>query len=193
MTIMLTKQSSIFFLVLFAIISFSTIAIVHQSDEFFSRYISPLSIGCKRQKLSHLYFYFHDTVFDKNAIVIRIAEAPSTNSSSSFFRAEIMDDPLMIKPDVNSKMVGRAQGIYAFASQTNFSLGSTFSVLGRNKVVSTMREMSIVGGIRVFRLAHGYVEARTHTFDLKTCNVVVECNVYVSIIELQVLHFQDNI
>ncbi|WRX24362.1 Dirigent protein - like 10 [Theobroma cacao] len=142
---MLTKQNSIFFLVLFAIISFSTIAIVHQSDEFFSRYISPLSIGCKRQKLSHLYFYFHDTVFDKNAIVIRKYR------------------------------------------------GSTFSVLGRNKVVSTMREMSIVGGSRVFRLAHGYVEARTHTFDLKTCNVVVECNVYVSIIELQVLHFQDNI
>ncbi|XP_021282301.1 dirigent protein 2-like [Herrania umbratica] len=189
---MLTKQSYIFFLILFTIISFSALAIAHQSDEVFSRYISPSSLGLKREKLSHLHFYFHDLVSGKNATAVRVAEAPSTNSSSSSFGAVVMiDDPLTIKPDVNSKMVGRAQGIYAFASQTDFSLlmvfnfvftqgkynGSTLSVLGRNKVVSTVREMPIVGGSGLFRFARGYAQARPYSNS--QAHTIVEYNVYV--------------
>ncbi|WRX22747.1 Dirigent protein - like 10 [Theobroma cacao] len=192
MATMLTTQSSIFFLILFTIISFSALAIAQQSDEVFSRYISPSSLGLKQEKLSHLHFYFHDIVSGKNSTAVRVAEAPSTNSSSSFFGAVVMmDDPLTINPDVNSKMVGRAQGIYAFASQTDFSLlmvlnfvftqgkynGSTLSVLGRNKVVSTVRELPIVGGSGVFRFARGYAQARTYSNS--QTHSIVEYNVYV--------------
>ncbi|XVF82222.1 hypothetical protein PTKIN_Ptkin16aG0027900 [Pterospermum kingtungense] len=94
-------------------------------------------------------------------------------------------------PDVNSETVGRAQGVYAFASQSDFSLlmvlnfaftegkynGSTLSVLGSNHVLSTVREMPIVGGSGVFRFAHGYAQART--YDNSTVHTIVEYNVYV--------------
>lgn len=104
-----------------------------------------------------------------------------------------MDDPLTVEPNLNSKIVGRAQGIYASASQSevgflmvlNFAFtegkfnGSNLSVLGRNAVFSTVREMPIVGGSGVFRFARGYAQARTHSFDSKSGNAIVEYNVYV--------------
>ncbi|OMO68827.1 hypothetical protein COLO4_29379 [Corchorus olitorius] len=147
------QQSSIFFLILFfAIFSFSTsLAIAHDPSEVFSKYISPSSLGLKREKLSHLHFYLHDISAGKNATAVRVAEAPSSNTSSSSFGVVVMmDDPLTIKPDLNSTMVGRAQGI-------------TLSVLGRNKVLSSVREMPIVGGSGVFRFARGYAQAKTYS------------------------------
>ncbi|XVE61291.1 hypothetical protein DITRI_Ditri06bG0028200 [Diplodiscus trichospermus] len=162
MASMLRKEgSSIFFLILLTVISLSTFTIADPQPDIFAKHISPSSPGLKREKLTHLHFYFHDINSGKNATAIRIAEASSTNSSSFFFGAVvIMDDPLTIKPNLNSKMVGRSQGIYAFASQSEASLlmvlnfvftegkykGSAFSLLGRNEILSTLREMPIVGG-----------------------------------------------
>lgn len=105
----------------------------------------------------------------------------------------MIDDPLTMRPELSSKLVGRAQGIYASASQNDLGLlmtmnfafmegkynGSTLSVLGRNSVLSTVREMPIVGGSGLFRFARGYAQASTHTFDIKTGDAVVEYNVYV--------------
>ncbi|XP_022747011.1 dirigent protein 22-like [Durio zibethinus] len=170
---------------------FSIIAIIESKS--FSRILPPSSLGLKREKLSHLHFYFHDIVVGKNPTAIRVAKAPTTNASSPFGAVVMIDDPLTINPDINSKLVGRAQGIYALASQTDFSLlmaynfafmegkynGSNLSVLGRNSVFSPVRELPVVGGSGVFRYARGYAEARTHSFDSKTGNAVVEYNVYV--------------
>ncbi|XP_047974895.1 dirigent protein 22-like [Salvia hispanica] len=148
----------------------------------------------KREKLSHLHFYFHDIVSGRSPTAVRVAEAAATNSSATGFGIMmLMDDPLTAGPDAGSKIVGRAQGIYASAdlSRTglmmalNFAFlegkfnGSTLSVLGRNAVFSAVREMPIVGGSGVFRFARGYVHARTHFFDFKTLNAVVQYDVYV--------------
>lgn len=105
----------------------------------------------------------------------------------------MIDDPLTMGPESSSKVVGRAQGFYASASQSeagllmvmNFAFmegkynGSTLSVLGRNAVFSEVREMPIVGGNGAFRFARGYAQAKTHTFNLKTGDAIVEYNVYV--------------
>ncbi|KAM7505573.1 hypothetical protein LguiB_004477 [Lonicera macranthoides] len=105
----------------------------------------------------------------------------------------MMDDPLTVGPEPTSKVVGRAQGIYASAAQQELGLlmvlnyafvegkynGSNLSILGRNSPFSEVREMPIVGGSGLFRFARGYAQARTHTFDLKTGDAVVEYNVYV--------------
>ena len=94
---------------------------------------------------------------------------------------------------MSSKMVGRAQGFYAQASQQDTGLlmamnfafiegkynGSTVTVLGRNQVFSTVREMPVIGGSGLFRFARGYVQARTHKVDLITGDATVEYNVYV--------------
>jgi hypothetical protein len=57
--------------------------------------------------------------------------------------------------------------------------GSTITVLGKNAVFSTVREMPVIGGSGLFRFARGYVQARTHMVDLKTGDATVEYNVYV--------------
>lgn len=117
-----------------------------------------------------------------------------TNTSSTLFGAVVMmDDPLTVRPEPNSRMVGRAQGLYASASQTELGLlmvlnfafmegkynGSTLSVLGRNTVFSPVREFPIIGGSGLFRFARGYAHARTHAFNLTSGDAVVEYNVYV--------------
>ncbi|KAH0650608.1 hypothetical protein KY285_030699 [Solanum tuberosum] len=139
-------------------------------------------MGLKREKLSHLHFFFHDIVSGKNPTAVKIAEAAVTNRSATGFGLMAMiDDPLTIGPEANSKIVGRAQGMYAQASINDIGKynGSSLSVLGRNSVMSIVREMPIVGGSGLFRFGRGYVQAKTHTFDFKTGDAVVEYNVYV--------------
>ncbi|WMV38497.1 hypothetical protein MTR67_031882 [Solanum verrucosum] len=151
-------------------------------------------MGLKREKLSHLHFFFHDIVSGKNPTAVKIAEAAVTNRSATGFGLMAMiDDPLTVGPEANSKIVGRAQGMYAQASINDIGLlmvlnfvfvegkynGSSLSVLGRNSVMSIVREMPIVGGSGLFRFGRGYVQAKTHTFDFKTGDAVVEYNVYV--------------
>lgn len=146
------------------------------------------------EKQSHFRFYWHDIVSGPNPTAVQVAQAPGTMTSSSFFGAVVMiDDPLTTGPNVNSKLVGRAQGFYASAGlqkvellmAMNFVLtdgkynGSTIAILGHNEVFSAVREMPIVGGSGLFRFARGYVQARTQSLE-KTGDAVVEYNVFVN-------------
>ncbi|KAB2006782.1 hypothetical protein ERO13_D11G331700v2 [Gossypium hirsutum] len=179
-----------FLLTLFSLIS----SLAALEPNTFSRHLSPSSLGLKKkEKLSHLHFYFHDIVAGENATAVRVAKAKTTTETSPFGAVAVIDDPLTVSPDIGSKMVGKAQGIYALTSKTEASLlmaynfafmegkynGSSLGVMGRNPVFSAVREMPVIGGSGVFRFARGYAEARTHAFDLKTGNAVVEYNVYV--------------
>ncbi|XP_042498526.1 dirigent protein 22-like [Macadamia integrifolia] len=179
----------IVFLAIF--ITFSTIAIVDGESHSFSR-TRPLE--SKEEKMSHLHFYFHDIVSGRNPTAIKVAEAESSKKSPTEFGMMVMmDDPLTEKPEATSKLVGRAQGIYASASQSELGLlmtlnyafmegkynGSTLSILGRNPVWSEVREMPVVGGSGLFRFARGYAHAKTHWLDPATGDAVVEYNVYV--------------
>ncbi|KAB1222414.1 Dirigent protein 21 [Morella rubra] len=172
---------------------FSTYVTAEEAPSF-SQSLSPSSLGLEREKLSHFHFYFHDIVSGPKPSAVRVAQAAITNTSSTGFgMVMMMDDALTVLPERSSKLVGRAQGIYSSASQSeigslmvfNFVFlegkynGSTLSVLGRNKVLSAVREMPIVGGSGVFRFARGYAQARTHAYDNKTGYALVEYNVYV--------------
>lgn len=152
------------------------------------------STGLKKEKMSHLRFFFHDIVGGPNATAIRVAGAPTTDKSPTLFGAVVMiDDLLTIGPSPKSKLVGRAQGLYASASQDNLALlmamnfafmdgkynGSTLSILGRNSVFSDVREMPVIGGSGLFRFARGYALAHTRKIDFETGDAVVEYNVYV--------------
>ncbi|WCJ39016.1 Disease resistance-responsive (dirigent-like protein) family protein [Euphorbia peplus] len=145
----------------------------------------------QEEKTTHLHFYFHDIVGGENSSVIKIA-GPPKNSSSSFGTTMMMDDVLTEGPEITSKAIGRAQGLYAMASQSDLSLlmvanyvffegvynGSSISVLGRNHVFDEQREMPIVGGSGGFRNAHGY--ALAHSVNIDEHEAVVEYNVYVT-------------
>ncbi|XP_010243406.1 PREDICTED: dirigent protein 2-like [Nelumbo nucifera] len=160
----------------------------------FARTLLPETLGLKREKITHLHFYFHDIVSGRNPTAIKVAAAASTNRSlTEFGLVVVMDDPLTETPEPTSRQVGRAQGIYSSASLDDLSLlmvlnyafthgkynGSTLSILGRNTVFSEVREMPVVGGTGLFRFARGYAQAKTHTIDLNTGDAVVEYNVFV--------------
>ncbi|KAL6986975.1 Dirigent protein 21 [Sarracenia purpurea var. burkii] len=148
----------------------------------------------KKEKLTHLHFYFHDILSGRNPTAVQVAKSAVTDASpTSFGAVVVIDDPLTVKPELSSKQVGRAQGIYSSASQNDVGLlmvlnyaftegkynGSTLSVLGRNSALSAVREMPIIGGSGLFRFARGYARARTVSFNFTTGDAVVEYNVYV--------------
>ncbi|WCJ34059.1 Disease resistance-responsive (dirigent-like protein) family protein [Euphorbia peplus] len=176
------------FLLLLTIFLFFAFA----KSESFSKKLSPKTLGSKNEKLTHLHFYFHDIVTGKTPTSIPITK-PSINSSTVFGLVSMADNPLTLKPDINSKLVGKAQGFYGSASQSDFDFlmifnlvftegkfnGSSLSLLGHNAIFSGVREMPIVGGSKIFRFARGYALAKTHTFDLTTNNAIVEYDVYV--------------
>lgn len=152
------------------------------------------SVVQKETEITNLHFYFHDTVSGKNPSAVRVAQAAGTNKSPTLFGVVMMaDDPLTEKPDPDSKLVGRAQGLYGSAGQQELALimalnfgfvdgiynGSSISLLGKNPALQPVREMAIVGGTGVFRLARGYAIAHTYWFNATTGDAIVQYNVTV--------------
>ncbi|MFS8016161.1 putative dirigent protein [Helianthus anomalus] len=145
-------------------------------------------------KLTHLHFYLHDLVSGSDPTVFRVAQSNITSSSPTAFGFIAMaDDMLTTGPEPNSTVLGRAQGIYGSACLEESGLlmtmnlvftgadynGSTLSLLGRNAVFHSYREMPIVGGSGVFRMARGVATAKTYEFNLTSGDAVVEYNVMV--------------
>ncbi|KAK4413068.1 Dirigent protein 21 [Sesamum alatum] len=175
-------------------ILFLSSALLPTNSQQFSRKLSKEEMGIKRETLSHLHFYFHDIGSGSNPTAVHVAQAATTNSSSSLFgAASVIDDRLTEGPQISSKTVGRAQGMYIFADSTQVALsvlynfvftegkfnGSVLSILGRNPMSSAVRELVIVGGSGVFRFARGYAEARTISMNMQTGDAMVEYNLYV--------------
>ncbi|XP_022749199.1 dirigent protein 23-like [Durio zibethinus] len=151
-------------------------------------------LEAKQETVTNLQFYFHDTLSGKNPSAIRVAQAADTEKSPTLFGALLMaDDPLTESPDPNSKLLGRAQGLYGSAGQTELVLmmamnfcftdgifnGSSISILGKNSALNPVREMPIVGGTGLFRLARGYALAKTHWIDITTGDAIVGYNVTI--------------
>ncbi|XP_058782642.1 dirigent protein 21-like [Vicia villosa] len=145
------------------------------------------------EKTTHLHFFYHENLEGKNPTVIKIID-PSTNSPTGFGATFMMDNLLTLQQELTSKPIGRAQGIFGSASLNDRGLvmlinlvfiegefaGSTLSLLGRNPVQDTVREMPIVGGTGVFRFARGFAVVKS-LYEISTSeNFVVEYNVTVS-------------
>lgn len=151
-------------------------------------------LDVRKETVTNIQFYFHDIVSGKTPSAVRVAEATDTKKSPTLFGALLMaDDALTETPDPNSKLLGRAQGLYGSASQKDLCLimamnfgftegphnGSSISIFGKNSALNIVREMPIVGGTGVFRLARGYAVAKTHWFDPTTGDAIVGYNVTV--------------
>ncbi|CAN8254303.1 unnamed protein product [Cochlearia groenlandica] len=148
----------------------------------------------KPEKLTHLHFYFHDTVSGNKPTAVVVATGPNTSTSAfSFGMVVVVDDPLTVGPELTSGEIGRAQGMYSFADQNTFGLlmnfnlvftkgefsGSSVAMFGRNQVKLKVREMSIIGGTGAFRFAGGYAQATTFSANFTSGDAVVEYNVYI--------------
>ncbi|KAI3745194.1 hypothetical protein L1987_58300 [Smallanthus sonchifolius] len=146
----------------------------------------------KKQKVTKLHFYFHDTTSGPSQTAYQIAESNiSSTTITQFGRTFMFDNPLTIEPDVRSKRIGKGQGFFSAASfeeprflmNLNFVFtqgkynGSTLQFLGTNPIFNRVREMSIVGGTGVFRLARGIATAQTYF--LNDTSSIVEYNLVV--------------
>ncbi|KAL1204921.1 Dirigent protein 7 [Cardamine amara subsp. amara] len=157
----------------------------------FAKTIDKKLLGLRKEKLTHFRVYWHDILSGSNpsSVVIR----PPVSNSSFFGSVTAIDNRLTTEVSVNSTLVGQAQGVYTGAGQRdasalmvmNFAFktgkynGSTISILGRNAILTKVREMPVIGGSGLFRFARGYVEARTMWFDQKSGDATVEYNCYV--------------
>uniref|UniRef100_A0A2N9IJV9 Dirigent protein n=1 Tax=Fagus sylvatica TaxID=28930 RepID=A0A2N9IJV9_FAGSY len=155
----MASQITIFFLIL----SLSTILVIGE-DHGFARSLDRKLLGFKKEKLSHFRFYWHDIVSGKSPSSVPVVKPP-LNTTTAFGFVSMIDNPLTMGPKVGSKF-----GKYN---------GSTITVLGRNPVFNTIREMPVIGGSGLFRFSRGYAQAKTHTLDIKTGDAIVEYNVYV--------------
>ncbi|PWA93282.1 plant disease resistance response protein [Artemisia annua] len=146
------------------------------------------------QKTTHLHFYLHDQVSGNSPTALRVAQSSITSTSpTSFGFIAMADDKLTSGPEPNSTVVGQAQGIYGSACLEEAALlmtmnlvfnwpqynGSTLSLLGRNAPYHPYREMPIVGGSGVFRMAKGIATAKTYEFNTTSGDAIVEYNVIV--------------
>ncbi|KAJ1689964.1 hypothetical protein LUZ63_014119 [Rhynchospora breviuscula] len=192
---MATFMFSSLFLLLFlcCATNSSLVTSSEQSNDYFisSHIVSHAAV----EKQSHIRFYWHEWTSGPNQTAVSVAQAPEFKKSlTNFSDVFVFDDPLRTGPDENSQLVGKAQGIHAAAGLYKIELlvamnivftdgefnGSTIAVLGHNEVLTTVREMPIVGGGGLFRFARGYVQLRTYFFDQKIDYAVLECNVFVN-------------
>ncbi|KAH6812856.1 hypothetical protein C2S51_021874 [Perilla frutescens var. frutescens] len=151
----------------------------------------------RNEEAAVIHFYVQDLRAGggPNATVYVVAESSiSATSPTDFGEIHVCDDLLTTEPDPNSEVIGKVQGITISADfrvsgegmYLNFYFtagdynGSTLTMLGRNQVMNEEREMPIVGGTGVFRLARGYALSSTYSYDVETRYAVMEYTLYVS-------------
>jgi len=149
-----------------------------------------------KEKVTHLHFYIFDILSGNKPTAVEVAHpniAVGPNATP-FGHVYAIDDPLRESPNESSKLIGNAQGLYLSSSQSeNLTIvmyadfgfttgkfkGSSISVFSRNPVSEPIRELAVVGGRGKFRLARGFVQVKTHFFDYKNGDAILEYNVTV--------------
>lgn len=152
-----------------------------------------------KEKVTHLHFYLFDILSGNKPTAVEVARPNTTTTVGSksvtpFGHVYAIDDPLREGPNESSKVIGNAHGLYLSSSQSkNLSLvlyadfgfttgkfkGSSISVFSRNPVSEPIRELAVVGGRGKFRLARGFVHVKSHFFDFKNGDAILEYNVTV--------------
>ncbi|KAK4476376.1 hypothetical protein RD792_015526 [Penstemon davidsonii] len=154
-----------------------------------------------KEKVTKLHFFLQDALGGgSNDTVWEVARAQITpNSTTSFGQVRVLDDLITAQPDRNSEKLGRAQGMItssgldesALTMNLNFYFtsgeykGSTLCVVGRNPISSKNRELPVVGGTGVFRMARGYTISNTYSYDAVENYGVLEYTVYVAYLDVE--------
>ncbi|KAL2234190.1 dirigent protein 22-like [Sesamum indicum] len=161
----------------------------HEDEERFKKLLR------SREKVAKLHFYIQDALGGSNATVWEVASSQITsNSATSFGQVRVLDDLITAEPDRSSEKLGRAQGMItssgleesALTMSLNFYFtsgkysGSSLCIMGRNPISSKNRELPVVGGSGVFRMARGYSISNTYSYDAATNYGVLEYTVYVA-------------
>lgn len=170
----------------------SVVESIDESPEAVEKWFEEL--GHKRERVTKLHFFLHENGGGSNQTAYPVAQSNITLTSPTFFgQVSMIDDILREGSAPDSQIVGRAQGLTGSSSLEETSLimtinfvfttgkynGSTLSVLGRNPLSNKHREMAIVGGSGVFRLARGIITTQTTLINPTSRDVIAEYNVLV--------------
>ena len=177
----------------FAVAMIFCLAIAPVYSEYYSKTVIP---GAKVEKMTNLHFFLHDILSGENPSAVMVARANLTkkdNSPTPFGSLFAIDDPLRIGPEPTSKVIGNAQGLYLSSSQdaSKFTIvlyvdfafttgkfnGSSFSLFSRNPVTEADREVAIVGGRGMFRMARGFAKIKTSYLNATTGDAILEYSV----------------
>lgn len=145
------------------------------------------------EKVTHIHFYVHVFSTGPNKADVTVAQGPDSNKLPFFGQVIIMDYYLTEEPEFTSNKIGRAQGIASFNDREEVAFfllvdfmftsgefnGSSIKMFGRNPIFHPLRELPIIGGTGVFRLARGFVMTTTHQFNFTSNNGVYEYDAFV--------------
>ncbi|KAL8556371.1 hypothetical protein ACS0TY_003980 [Phlomoides rotata] len=164
-----------------------TLTLLAHSDGFPNHHLGA-------QKVTYLQVYVQDILSGPDPTNIVVASPTSTPPPPNFFGVvAAIDDPVRVSPNPNATIVGRAQGIFNFASleeprlHMSFDIvftdgqhnGSILNVIGNNPYLRERRELAVVGGSGAFKLARGFIGVRTVSFNASTGDAFFQYNVTV--------------
>ncbi|KAK1262779.1 hypothetical protein QJS04_geneDACA001156 [Acorus gramineus] len=194
---MAKTNSTHLFLIISSFLLLSTTAVAQTLGDDFDfdddNHIEAMVSG--KEKFTKLHFFLNDVISGKkpSAVLVAIPNGTTAGEGSPepFGSVYVVDDPLTDRPGGN--VVGNAQGMYMSAGQDLLSEvivmdfgftsgeynGSSISVFSRNPLSQTNREVAVVGGRGVFRMARGFAKLKTYFFNTTTGNAIVEYTVYV--------------
>ncbi|CAI9099580.1 OLC1v1036426C2 [Oldenlandia corymbosa var. corymbosa] len=141
-----------------------------QSPKAVAKWFERVARHNTQPKLSKLHFYLHNNFTGNKTTVVQVAQANiSATSPTRFGEVRVLDSLLTVTQDVNSKAIGRGQGLFTFTSreELDFSTtltfiftsgkyrGSTIQLVGWSPFDKQYREFPLVGGTNDLRLAQG--------------------------------------
>lgn len=151
-----------------------------------------------KKKVAKLHFYLQDELSGPSKTVYEVSRSNITSiSPTSFGQVRVLDNLMTAGPGRNSTELGRAQGLITFADLKESALamninfvftsgkynGSTLCILGRNPILGRDRELPIVGGSGVFRMAQGYSISNTYSYDPVADYGILEYTIYVTYVK----------
>ncbi|XP_047942648.1 dirigent protein 1-like [Salvia hispanica] len=146
------------------------------------------------ERLINLRFYLRESIRGDAPSALVVAQAPTTPTYRyNFGRLVVFDDPLTEGPNLSSRAVGRAQGMYVYADVDDVAQlmvynyyftegrynGSTLNVMGRDTPLLAVREMSVLGGTGRLRGARGFVRIVEISDDVERGVIVDEHDVNI--------------
>ncbi|KAL7588615.1 hypothetical protein Lser_V15G40219 [Lactuca serriola] len=181
------KQEHVMLMLCTILIVFPLVQSVSQGPKAVQTWFKE-ELPLKKQKVTNLHFYFHDALSGPGQTAYPVFQSNITSTSITGFGLTFMfDQPMTVERDPGSMMIGKGQGFSGSASleQPGFLMnmnfvftqgkfnGSTLQVFGTNPIRNQFREMSVVGGTGVFRLARGIATFRNESSSTIEYNIVV--------------------
>ncbi|KAF5735725.1 dirigent protein 22-like [Tripterygium wilfordii] len=94
---------------------------INEDNHDFARSLDPKILNLEKEKLTYMTLYWHDLAEGQNQTSI-VSAPPSKTSATRFGQIRVMDDPMTAEPNPRSKVIGKSQGLSAYAAQEEFGL-----------------------------------------------------------------------